>query len=388
MLVALVFGGIATVLSIDVTVKTPQTAAVGAAPSPAGNASAAAGRAQVTAKGTPAAPGGAPAAAKAAPAPAQGPPAAAKGAPAAGGAPAAAKGGAPAAAGGAPAAAGGAPTAAENEPNQLRYAARNAMRWTALLWGIACCAVGSFIGFIFGIPRSLSSDTARNTVPTEDAALVSAKSKAAASIAAFNAASREMEKAADAVREADKNLAIASAKAEHLLAEADKTQTDADARTRSVKAQQELEGIQTKKREVDLTALEKSKTVKSAQEQAQRDQDAVAAMIQARGAPQGNTQYGRGPSTAVNTNLEQISDWLTKIIVGVSLVNSENVGLAMSTAAENIALSIGGGPEKKSLALAILVYFGVTGVLGGYLLTRLFLQRAFDTAGSSEVVSP
>jgi hypothetical protein len=276
----------------------------------------------------------------------------------------------------------------ENEPNQLRYAARNAMRWTALLWGIACCAVGSFIGFIFGIPRSLSSDTARNTVPTEDAALVSAKSKAAASIAAFNAASREMEKAADAVREADKNLAIASAKAEHLLAEADKTQTDADARTRSVKAQQDLEGLQTKKREVDLTALEKSKTVKSAQEQAQRDQDAVAAMIQARGAPQGNTQYGRGPSTAVNTNLEQISDWLTKIIVGVSLVNSENVGLAMSTAAENIALSIGGGPEKKSLALAILVYFGVTGVLGGYLLTRLFLQRAFDTAGSSEVVSP
>jgi hypothetical protein len=368
MLVALVFGGIATVLSIDVTVKTPQTAAVGAAPSPAGNASAAAGRAQVTAKGTPAAPGGAPAAAK-------------------GGAPATA-GATQAAAGGAPAAAGGAPTAAENEPNQLRYAARNAMRWTALLWGIACCAVGSFIGFIFGIPRSLSSDTARNTVPTEDAALVSAKSKAAASIAAFNAASREMEKAADAVREADKNLAIASAKAEHLLAEADKTQTDADARTRSVKAQQDLEGLQTKKREVDLTALEKSKTVKSAQEQAQRDQDAVAAMIQARGAPQGNTQYGRGPSTAVNTNLEQISDWLTKIIVGVSLVNSENVGLAMSTAAENIALSIGGGPEKKSLALAILVYFGVTGVLGGYLLTRLFLQRAFDTAGSSEVVSP
>jgi hypothetical protein len=31
----------------------------------------------------------------------------------------------------------------------------------------------------------------------------------------------------------------------------------------------------------------------------------------------------------VNTNLEQISDWLTKIIVGVSLVNSERIGWAM-----------------------------------------------------------
>jgi hypothetical protein len=30
------------------------------------------------------------------------------------------------------------------------------------------------------------------------------------------------------------------------------------------------------------------------------------------------------------------------------------------------------------------VYFSVTGLLGGYLLTRLFLQRAFDSAGFME----
>jgi hypothetical protein len=39
------------------------------------------------------------------------------------------------------------------------------------------------------------------------------------------------------------------------------------------------------------------------------------------------------------------------------------------------------GAARQSLALAILVYFGVIGVLGGYLLTRLFLQRAFAAAG-------
>jgi len=156
---------------------------------------------------------------------------------------------------------------------RITYSERDAQRWAGLLWSGAWFAVGSFIGFIFGIPRSLSSDTARTGAPLPDP---------------------------------------------------DRVDT--------------TPGLQ-----------------------------AAAA--------------ARGPSTAVNTNLEQISDWLTKIIVGVSLVNSEQIGDAMLHAARTMASSLGGGPARVSLALAILVYFGVIGVLGGYLLTRLFLQRAFDTAG-------
>ncbi|MCS0628160.1 hypothetical protein NX786_02225 [Telluria mixta] len=53
----------------------------------------------------------------------------------------------------------------------------------------------------------------------------------------------------------------------------------------------------------------------------------------------------------------------------------------MLGAARTMASSLGGGAARQSLALAILVYFGVIGVLGGYLLTRLFLQWAFATAG-------
>jgi hypothetical protein len=90
----------------------------------------------------------------------------------------------------------------------------------------------------------------------------------------------------------------------------------------------------------------------------------------------------RAPSTAVNTNLEQISDWLTKIIVGVSLVNSDRVGHVMFGIADEMANSFG-GPGSRSLALATLTYFSVVGLLGGYLLTRLFLQRAFEALASS-----
>lgn len=159
---------------------------------------------------------------------------------------------------------------------RITYTERDAQRWAALLWSGAWFAVGSFIGFIFGIPRSLSSDTARTGAPLPDT-----------------------------------------------------------------------------------------------------DRLDTASGLQA-------ASTARGPSTAVNTNLEQISDWLTKIIVGVSLVNSEQIGDVMLRAARTMANSLGGGSARESLALAILVYFGVIGLLGGYLLTRLFLQRAFDTARWSD----
>jgi hypothetical protein len=182
----------------------------------------------------------------------------------------------------------------------ISYTERNAMRWAALLWAGACFAVGSFIGFIFGIPRSLSSDTARTGMP-----------------------------------------------AQH---------TEIDAAKLTASSGNVLENNQA----ATINTQEQNKST-------------VAQHV---------TVNGRGPSTAVNTNLEQISDWLTKIIVGVSLVNSEKIGNNLLHAAGKVADSIGGGPERESLALAIMVYFSVIGLLGGYLLTRLFLQRAFDTAGA------
>lgn len=89
-----------------------------------------------------------------------------------------------------------------------------------------------------------------------------------------------------------------------------------------------------------------------------------------------------GPSTAVNTNLEQISDWLTKIIVGVTLVESRKVLDCLSQVAQLMADSIGGA-HLTSIAFAIPIYFSFPELLGSYLLTRLFLQRAFTNAANS-----
>lgn len=80
---------------------------------------------------------------------------------------------------------------------------------------------------------------------------------------------------------------------------------------------------------------------------------------------------------AANTNLEQISDWLTKILVGVGLIQFREIGSALEALGDNLAESLGGGSSADTMGLAICVYFATGGFLAGYLLTRLLLPAAF-----------
>lgn len=87
-----------------------------------------------------------------------------------------------------------------------------------------------------------------------------------------------------------------------------------------------------------------------------------------------------------NSNLVEISDWLTKIFVGVGLVELAKIPSKMSALARYFA----GGLRSCSkcdeyyirssevLAMVIIVFFGVCGFLLGYLWARLYLQKAFD----------
>lgn len=71
-----------------------------------------------------------------------------------------------------------------------------------------------------------------------------------------------------------------------------------------------------------------------------------------------------------NTNLEQISDWLTKILVGVGLTQLTAVGPAVRTIAEVTVEGVA-APTASALVAAGLLYFVVLGFLIGYLWTRL-----------------
>jgi hypothetical protein len=79
----------------------------------------------------------------------------------------------------------------------------------------------------------------------------------------------------------------------------------------------------------------------------------------------------------VNTNLEEISDWLTKILVGATLTQIVKIPGSIRIAAEFMA-GDGGGIGPVPFAAAIILYFSAIGFFAGYVLTRMFFSLAFS----------
>lgn len=78
-----------------------------------------------------------------------------------------------------------------------------------------------------------------------------------------------------------------------------------------------------------------------------------------------------------NTNLEQISDWLTKILVGVGLVELGRAGPAVGKLIASVGGALGNTGAARVTAAALLVVFVVWGFVVSYLLTRLRAASAF-----------
>lgn len=93
--------------------------------------------------------------------------------------------------------------------------------------------------------------------------------------------------------------------------------------------------------------------------------------------PQGGS--GRAGYGA-NTSLEQISDWLTKILVGVGLTQLSSLPSALEDFAKFAVPGLGGYETSSVFAVALLIYFLTCGFLMSYLWTRLYLGKAFTEA--------
>jgi hypothetical protein len=83
---------------------------------------------------------------------------------------------------------------------------------------------------------------------------------------------------------------------------------------------------------------------------------------------------------ATNTNLDQISDWLTKILVGLGLVQIGKLTHGVSNLGASIAPGLGNGSGAKAFAVALLIYSVLDGFLVGYIWTRIDLSRRFRLA--------
>jgi hypothetical protein len=96
-------------------------------------------------------------------------------------------------------------------------------------------------------------------------------------------------------------------------------------------------------------------------------------------APKGEPQEG-SPSPGANrlgyqpsTNLEQVSDWLTKILIGVGLVELANLGAALGKLGDRVAASLKGAVMGANVVTEVVVVaFAVVGFLSTFLWTRLY----------------
>jgi hypothetical protein len=219
----------------------------------------------------------------------------------------------------------------------------------ACMWAGACTLLGMLLGFLFGIPRFLARSGPTVITPRADAANKP------------SAAGGQQQPAAPAAQGAGGQQQPAAPAA----------QGAGGQQQPAAPAAQGADG-------------EQQPAAPAAQGADGEQQPAAAAAQGAEGqqqpaAPAAQAPDQQPPQSGVNTNLEEISDWLTKIIVGVSLVEIKTAQAKLQDAAGFIAQTLGGS-SQTSFAYGLMMYFAIAGFLGSYLLTRLFLQRAFREA--------
>ena len=95
----------------------------------------------------------------------------------------------------------------------------------------------------------------------------------------------------------------------------------------------------------------------------------------ASGAASGSSTLASGPTAArssPSTSLEQVSDWLTKIIIGVGLVELDKIEARLATLGTLISRAVGAGAGNTAVAQLFVVTFGALGFLAGYIWTRVY----------------
>lgn len=102
----------------------------------------------------------------------------------------------------------------------------------------------------------------------------------------------------------------------------------------------------------------------------------------------GVPRYARDPATGAdpaasgrsaegqwdhNTNLEQVSDWLTKVLVGVGLTQFRSIGNALGSLLDELRPGLGAAESSSTFGGVVIAYFGALGFIVGYIFTVVYL---------------
>jgi hypothetical protein len=86
----------------------------------------------------------------------------------------------------------------------------------------------------------------------------------------------------------------------------------------------------------------------------------------------------RSSGYRANTNLEDISDWLTKILVGVGLTQLASIPNRFRHLVDIVKVAMGTGEDSAAIAGSLLVAYVIIGFMGTYLWARTRLGQALQ----------
>jgi Putative Ig domain len=86
-----------------------------------------------------------------------------------------------------------------------------------------------------------------------------------------------------------------------------------------------------------------------------------------------------GPRYTPSSNLAEVSDWLTKLLLGAGLVQLTRLGIPIAGLIHNVAAGLYSPPGSlqtaEVLAGALLIGYAIVGLLDGYVVTTMWYQR-------------
>ena len=91
-----------------------------------------------------------------------------------------------------------------------------------------------------------------------------------------------------------------------------------------------------------------------------------------------------GEHYLMNTNLIRVSDWLTTILVGVTLIQLGNIAPAARSLADSLESPLGGTANAGAFGLALAITAGIGGAVLFYLWTSVRVREIFEASEAEE----
>lgn len=98
--------------------------------------------------------------------------------------------------------------------------------------------------------------------------------------------------------------------------------------------------------------------------------------------------HAPGRTYLANSNLIKVSDWLTTIVIGLTLVNLAKIAPAARRLSGELKEPLGGSPGASALGMGVLVFGAVCGFILMYLYVSIRIRELLEDSEDSEVAVP